>query len=130
MPKKKKLQIDASDQLPGWPGFRNRSDRSGLDPVDSYKELAFLEGIFIRKLITLQLRTRNPFYLAMMLVASIASLAISLPFLVPLAAQGGDPKELVVLLLFSLVPTGIPLLAGVLLMINFMLSISSYRIRK
>lgn len=53
-------------QLPGWPGYRTRPGRSGLDYLDNQFELAHMQGLFIRRLITGQLRTHEPLYLAAM----------------------------------------------------------------
>lgn len=52
--------------LPGWPGYRNRPGRSGLDYLDSEFELAHMEGVFFRALITGRLRTDRLAYLVLM----------------------------------------------------------------
>lgn len=52
--------------LPGWPGYRFRPGRCGLDPLDRNCEGAHLEGLFIRYLFTLKLRTGNPVYIRLM----------------------------------------------------------------
>ena len=38
--------------LPGWPGYRIRPGRSGLDWIDTQYEMAHMAGVFIRQLIT------------------------------------------------------------------------------
>jgi hypothetical protein len=65
--------VDPDDDpiIPGWPAFRNRWGRSGLDPLDTYKEWGYLQGLFIRKLFTGRLRTRNPIWLGAMIVSGI-----------------------------------------------------------
>jgi hypothetical protein len=73
--------------LRGWPGHRNRQGRIGLDPLDTDFEQAHIEGTIIRKLITLKLRTRNPFYLLLM---SFVGLICCLPLLGILALIQGD----------------------------------------
>jgi len=80
--KNKRGNGDMTPILPGMPGFRNRPKRSGLDPVDTYREEAFMEGVFYRRLFTLQVRTRNRFYLALMTIGGVALLALSVPFLI------------------------------------------------
>ena len=50
----------------GIPGYRTRQDRTGFDPLDTSAESAHMEGLFLRKLFALRLRTRNPLYLLMM----------------------------------------------------------------
>ncbi len=46
--------------LQGWPGFRNRPGRLGLDPLDTDYELAHLQGVILRKMIDGVVFTRNP----------------------------------------------------------------------
>ena len=58
-------------QLQGWPGYRTREQRSGLDPFDTRAEAGHMQGVFIRNLITLRARTRNPFYLILMFVLGV-----------------------------------------------------------
>ena len=55
---------EVASQLPGWPGYRTRPGRSGLDYLDSEFELAHMEGLLLRRLFTGKLRTTNPLYLA------------------------------------------------------------------
>jgi hypothetical protein len=55
-------------QIRGFPGYRIRPNRCGLDPMDTYAEQYFMLGIFLRNLFTLKLRTKNPFYLVLMLL--------------------------------------------------------------
>jgi len=52
--------------IPGWPGYRTRPGRSGLDYLDSEFELAHMQGLFLRRLFTGKLRTTKPVYLAAM----------------------------------------------------------------
>ncbi len=47
---------------------RNRPGASGLDPMDTYREAAYAEGLFYRRLFTGRLRTRNEFYITLMAV--------------------------------------------------------------
>jgi hypothetical protein len=55
----------AVSMLPGWPGYRTRLERSGLDYLDSEFELAHMEGVFLRRLFTGQLRTSARLFLTM-----------------------------------------------------------------
>lgn len=52
--------------LIGWPGYRTRSNKSGLGYVDTAAELAHMEGVMIRWLMTGRFRTHNPIYLIFM----------------------------------------------------------------
>jgi len=70
----KKRSVTHPSSLPGRPGYRSRPGSSGLDPMDTYQESAFMEGRFVRQLLTGRLRTRNPVYLAFMLVCGIGLL--------------------------------------------------------
>jgi hypothetical protein len=54
---------DDPSSLPGWPGYRTRGGRSGLDPIDTRTEAAHTFGTFVQSLFTGQLRIRNPIYL-------------------------------------------------------------------
>lgn len=68
--------------LPGWPGYRTRQGRSGYDPLTYEFELAHMQGTIIRALWVGKFRTRNPFYLVLMIyVGSQYFLAGILPFL-------------------------------------------------
>jgi hypothetical protein len=60
---KRDAKLGGETQLQGWPGYRTRDNRSGLDPLDTQPEAAHMEGTFFHNLFTLRLRTRNPFYL-------------------------------------------------------------------
>jgi len=66
----------------GSAGFRNRSGRSGLDPLDSQMDEARFEGLLIRRLFTGHLRTHDPLCLITMFV--VGSL-----FLLPLLFMAG-----------------------------------------
>lgn len=100
---------------PGFPGYRNRSDRSGLDYIDTAREYGHMEGKFLRYLFTLRLRTRNPFYLGAMLILGLAAL---LP-MIAVVAELSRYSELLCL--------GLPIFAfGVALLGNF--TINLYRI--
>ena len=100
-----------TDSIPGRPGYRTRGGRSGLDPIDNQTEASFVEGLFIRKLFTGKIRTRNPVYLLIMLVVGLLLL------LFPLAGlfAGGKVTQTgaVVEILFTLLcvwPFGLALL--------------------
>lgn len=58
--------------LTGWAGHRNRPGRSGYDPLETDFELARMQGVVFRRLITLQFRTRNPIYLLLMIYMGVS----------------------------------------------------------
>lgn len=59
----------------GLPGYRTQTGHTGLDPIESVSEVAFLQGKFIRQLIAGDLRTHNPIYLAAMTIAGLLLIA-------------------------------------------------------
>ena len=60
-PSDKDGQNNPSALLRGWPDYRTRDDRSGLDPIDTRAEAAHTAGAMIQKLLVG--RVRNPIYL-------------------------------------------------------------------
>lgn len=54
--------------IPAHPGFRTRPGRSGLDYIDTQIEFSRQQGLFIRKVFTGRLFTRDPFHLFLMLL--------------------------------------------------------------
>jgi uncharacterized membrane protein len=56
-----------------FPNSLDRSDRSGLDPIDTYRLQGSIDGIFLRRLFTFRLRTQNFVSLFVMLVFGISS---------------------------------------------------------
>lgn len=45
--------------LPGWPGYRTRPDRTGLDYLDTQFEIAHMCGVFLRKILTNRMHMGN-----------------------------------------------------------------------
>ncbi|MBI9044496.1 MAG: hypothetical protein JEZ06_08425 [Anaerolineaceae bacterium] len=68
IPKNPAYTVVPIENLPGFPGYRNRKGRSGYDPIDNQLEIAHMEGKFLRNLLTLKLKTSNPFYLCLMIL--------------------------------------------------------------
>jgi hypothetical protein len=77
-----------SSSLQGFPGYRTRAGRSGLDPVDNDAESGHMAGVLLRRLLTGKLRTRNPFTLLLLAVLGLACIAPLL--LAVLEALRGD----------------------------------------
>jgi hypothetical protein len=112
--KQKKDENIEGSQLPGWPGYRTRSSRSGLDPLDTRSEAAHMEGVFLRNIFTLRARTRNPLLLIMMFVFGVV------PFTLLLALLFLDFPQLdLYLIIFG---TLLVLITGAIT-VNFLLSI-------
>jgi hypothetical protein len=68
----------ASSSLRGWPGYRTREGRSGLDPYDNDAEAGHMGGVLLRRLVTGNLHTRNPLSL---LIWAVLGLACISPFI-------------------------------------------------
>ena len=92
MPQKepKPAKTPPESQLLGFPGYRNRGDRSGLDPIDNENELGHMEGSFARALFTLKLRTRNPFYLVAMFLLGVVPTVISIVILIATIGESNN----------------------------------------
>ena len=60
-PRNRNKRTDASDPLPGWPGYRTREGRSGYDPIDTRTEAAHTAGRIVRTLLSGYIR--NPIHL-------------------------------------------------------------------
>lgn len=99
----------------------------GFDPIQNPTTLARLEGLFIRKLFTLKLRSRNFFYLILMLVFGVFGtgfMAFAL-YALTTASPAREPDFTYYLVLIPLYLIFFFIfVAGVLLLINFMISIS------
>jgi hypothetical protein len=107
---------EASLIIPGRPGYRNRPGRSGLDPLDNEFELARMEGIFIRALITGRLRPNELFYRILMFVFGVFCLLLfALPVLERLIGGYVYP----IAWCYSLMPAAL----GVLILWNLFLTI-------
>jgi hypothetical protein len=65
----------ASNSLQGWPGYRTRAGRSGLDPIDNDMEGGHMAGVFFYRLLTGRLRTRHPLVLLLLAVLGLACIA-------------------------------------------------------
>jgi hypothetical protein len=81
-------------ELPGWPGYRTRPGRSGYDPIDTNLEWAFQQGLFIKRLLTGQLRPHQPTYRALMLIFG-ALFPLALLFLRETVIHWGDQANVV-----------------------------------
>jgi len=115
---KKELERDTQpneSKLLGFPGYRQRDGRSGLDPIDNENELGHMEGSFVRALFTLKLRTRNPLYLIAMFLLGVVPTVISIAVVL---STIGQPVPWLPLLLMNAVT--LPL------SINFILSLAGY----
>ena len=84
MPQNKRKKDDPIEgsELPGWPGYRTRSNRSGLDPIDSRAEAGHIGGTLLHRLFTFQARTRNPIYILLMFIFGVMPFLTIVVFLI------------------------------------------------
>lgn len=66
--------LGSAAELPGWPGYRTQSGRSGYDPLDINFEATQMQGRFIHHLITGSLITTEPVYLILLAVTGLLSI--------------------------------------------------------
>jgi hypothetical protein len=110
--------------LSGQPGYRTRENRSGLDPIDSSLEISHQEGTFLRNLLTLKLRSHDPFHLVVMALFGVFFLVFSSVFLYATIVDWESGNAAWIMLLCILVPF---FLISIFLIINLVLSIISKR---
>jgi len=110
----------ASNSLQGWPGYRTREGRSGLDPLDNEAESGHMAGVLFHRLLTGKLRTSNPFTL---LLWTVLGLGCIFPFLLAiLEAFRGDllpPGAWVLITISSLL--------GIALLVNLIKNLLHFR---
>ena len=107
---------DKSSTFPSWQG------RSGLDPVDTSRIAASAEGVFLRRLFTFKVRTRNLFSLLVMLILGVGATGLTgLTFYTmattPIAGKPDFTDYLILVVFYSIL--GLILLVGIALLLNF-----------
>ena len=94
MPKRRDSSAQESQPIelrpfPGHPGYRNRPGRTGLDPLDNYREEGFFLGSVMVSLAHGRALTRNPFLAGCMLLVGVLLLGLGLlSFTVPYTVSG------------------------------------------
>jgi hypothetical protein len=117
---KRNINFGSEGQYPGIPGYRTREGRSGLDPIETNLEGAYMEGTFYRNLFTLRIRTRNIFYLVLMFIFGVVPL-FGLIYLVGIGFYEST-QDKHNLILFVLIVLFLLLIPGAITL-NFFLSI-------
>lgn len=102
--------------LIGWPGYRTSQNKSGLGYIETRAELAHMQGLFLKWLVTGKFRTHNPFFLLVMIVAGTFYGVLPLIFIIQEIAVSGNWSRLL-LLVYP------PIAIGILLFVNVVLSI-------
>lgn len=118
--------------------FRNRPQKTGLDPFDTSMEVARAEGTFIRKLFTGQVRTRNVAGLALMLmgglfcplpfIATVIEISTGATPSIYVRTSSGDPIWVLVILATGMTVTGT--IVGALFLYSVITSLRKPRPRK
>ena len=106
----------------GFQNYLHRQGRSGLDPLDTSRTAASIEGWFLRRLFTLKLRTRNIFSLIVMLLFGISAtgfmgIAFYAMITTPLVRKLDFMGYLMFAVLYSIF--GLVLFIGIALLLNF-----------
>jgi len=104
-----------STQLPGWPGYRTQSKRSGYDPLDTYAEYGHIQGILLRDVINLRLQAKNIFTKILLVCASLI-------YLTPLIFIIGEFYHNIFLMFLFIFMFSPHLTLGILLTINLIIN--------
>lgn len=102
--------------LRGWPGYRTHPNKSGFGPIETQAELAHVQGVIVRQLLTGKVITRNPVY---QLLLFFIGLIYSLP-LIPIIDSLSRGDYWNVVFMVSLLPY---LFVGILILVNLANSI-------
>jgi hypothetical protein len=117
---KKELARGASSSLRGWPGYRTREGRSGLDPYDNDAEAGHMAGVFLQRLLTGRLRIRSSIGLLLLAVLGVGCL---LPLLLAIqeALRGN------ILPLSAWLTIGLAGLLGIAMLVNLVRNLFQFR---
>ena len=63
----------STNSIPQQPNQHNRDGRSGLDPMDNYRDSGYIQGIILKEIFTGNLRTNNMYFLIIMLALGTLS---------------------------------------------------------
>ena len=105
--------------LIGWPGYRTAHNKSGLGYMETQAEMAHMQGVMLRQMITGKFITHNPIYLFMMI---LFGLLVGIIPLMMLFAEIFISSNFIVL--FFATPIILPyIVVGIALVINVVISI-------
>src|SRR5258706_5783972 len=76
--------------LVGWPGYRTANNKSGLGYLETQTELAHMQGLMLRWLITGKFISHNPIYLFMMFIFALFIGVLPLVFIMADIFNSGD----------------------------------------
>lgn len=101
--------------LIGWPGYRTSRNRSGLGYAETQAELAHMQGLMFRWLVTGKFKTRNPVYLFFIIFHGISLASPLLLLLLGVDRESPFFRNIFLFLPYSFI--------GVLLLANAILSL-------
>jgi hypothetical protein len=101
--------------LIGWPGYRTSQNKSGLGYIETQAELAHMQGLFFRWLVTGKFKTRNPIFLFFI---AFCGIFYASPILILFA--GPDGRSAIVRNWYIFAPH---IFIGILLLVNVILSL-------
>ena len=123
--KAKIIQVNDGEEIPGYyylsyqsyiyqgfPGHRLLPGKSGLDPMDTYLEQAYIEGVLLRQLFTLQLTTSNPFYI---ILGSVIGIMLVMPIILGICLFNEIDIRRIIALLIATIPYWV---VGIILLWN------------
>jgi len=110
---------ESAKYLLGWPGHRTSNNKSGLGYLETRAELAHMQGIMLRQMITGKFITHNPFYLFMMFLFGLLVGVIPLAMLLTEIFVSGN-----FIVIFYSTPILLPyVVVGIALVINVGISV-------
>jgi hypothetical protein len=109
---------DNAKYLIGWPGYRTSNNKSGLGYMETQNELAHMQGVMFRQMITGKFVTHNPFFLFCMFVFGMYVGVIPLVMLLVEFFVAGN--RAIVFLIFPVLPH---ITVGVALVVNVIISV-------
>jgi len=110
---------DNAKYLIGWPGYRTSNNKSGLGYLETQAELAHMQGVMLRQMITGKFITHNPIYLFIMVVFGLLIGAIPFAMLFTEIFVSGN-----FIIIFYSTPILLPyIIVGIALVINAGISI-------
>jgi len=104
--------------LIGWPGYRTANNKSGLGYLETQTELAHMQGVMIRQMLTGKFVTHNQFFLFCMFVFGLFVGVIPLVMLLEEIFVVGNFA-----ILFAIIPMLPYTIVGIALFINAGISV-------
>lgn len=105
--------------LIGWPGYRTMGNKSGLGYVETQAELAHMQGLMIRWMLTGKFIMHNPIFLILIFIFGLFTGGMPLVFVLAEIFSPHNPA--VTLFITSLFSPYV--LVGILMIVNVVISV-------